>query len=341
MLGAFRADAVRAPLHANAVRASPRWLPHAPPLLLESSGSACRRADRPSRLASGRGGPLGRAAGDRAERRAAQAARARHRRAARHLRERELQLSGAVVVGADRAGAARAAAFAVRAGPAGLALLPAAVARRRQRRRPGAVARLAAPGRLPRRGRRADALRTRAPPRLGVRPLPDLPARMAGRLARRRFDRRARRPARARRRGRARRRAVAGGAVARAGGRAGRGRRAPRAPLPARGAVARARPGHARRLARRGQRVRAADHAAAARRAAARAVALDRRADLRAQSVQRILVRHRHRRTRRIARRGRAARLPAGRPSAAGRMGPPDPGAAAHAARADRDRRVH
>ncbi|CAJ9394049.1 Uncharacterised protein [Burkholderia pseudomallei] len=308
---------------------------HAPSLLLEPPRNAGRRVARRSRLRVGRRGPLGRAAGDRAERGAAPAARARPREAPRRVRERALQLSRAMAVGADRRSADGARAFAVRARSPGVALLPAAVGPRRR-----AVARIAAACRLSGRGRRADAPRACAPDRDGVRPLSDVSSGVARAMAGRRIDLRARRRAAPRRRGRARRRGVAGRALARAARGAVRQRHAARAPVPARGPRLRSRCDRARagEVAGCGQRVRAADDAAAAHRAVARAVALDRRAHLRAQSVPRILVRHRHGRARGVARRGGPARLSGSRPSAARRMGQADASATAHAARADRER---
>src|SRR5579859_5678017 len=95
---------------------------HAPTLLLEPLRNPCRRAAR--RLGASAVRSLGRAARDRPERGGAAPARARHRRAPGYLRECQFWLPRAVAVGANRRRDRSTQAFAVRAGPARLALLP-------------------------------------------------------------------------------------------------------------------------------------------------------------------------------------------------------------------------
>ncbi|EDT06834.1 LigA [Paraburkholderia graminis C4D1M] len=154
----------------------------------------------------------------------------------------------------------------------------------------------------------------------------------------------------------ARRRTLAGGAVARGadrtrrgsrgrggcrgcrGGTSARSRAAARLSFPRRNRHAGSRRDCQRQVARSGERVRAAHHAAIARRVAARAVALGRRASVCDEPVSRILVRRGERRPRSGARRGRAVGLSGSGSSAAGRMGSSDAGAVAHAARTHRKR---
>lgn len=193
---------------------------HARTLLLESPRNACCRAlRRPRRLRHARERSLRERGRDRAERSRAPPPGTRHGRAFRHLRERAVLLSRAVAMVANRARAAGARAFAVRARPARLALLS-PVRRTRVPRGATAVD-------VSERRRRFHALRTRAPHRDGVRSLSDVSPRMAHALAggrldsrgRRRADRRARAASVRRERHPAPGRTLAGGAVARVAGR--------------------------------------------------------------------------------------------------------------------------
>src|ERR1700761_4288367 len=132
---------------------------YAPALLLESLRNPCRRAARRPGTSAVRS--LDRAARDRPERGGAAPARARYRRAPGHLRECRLWLSRAMAVGADRRRDHGAEAFAVRAGPARVALLPAA-GPSGQCGRSAALECVAAFAHVSRCGGRFDALRTRA-----------------------------------------------------------------------------------------------------------------------------------------------------------------------------------
>lgn len=311
---------------------------HAPALLLEPLRNPCRRAARRPGTSAVR--PLARAARNRPERGRAPPARARHRGAPGYLRECQFWLPRAMAVGANRRRDRGAEAFAVRAGPARLALLPAAG----RSGRSFAVECLAASAYVSRCGGCVDALRAGASCGHRARPLSDLSPGMAAAMAEGRFDLRERRRGRhrpaSRRRKRvgARRRALASCTVARRARRSGRRRANARGRSAAGLSLSRgnrhARSGShlERAVAGSGQRIRAAHHAAVARRAIASAFALGRRAAVCVEPVPRVLVRRGQRGPRRSARRRRPTRLSAGGSSVTGRMGPSDSGATAHAA---------